>query len=90
MLSTKHLKDVCLYDCGHLKCRFLAQDENDKKIYYCLKKSSNAVEIDHEVNEYLKDCSKKKIDPKNKSAPIGDNCGGYPVLKNITQGYDQD
>jgi hypothetical protein len=76
MLKIEHLDKFCLYNKSHEKCRYLAEDENDKKKYYCLKKTDKAPQIDYEVAGFLIDCSKNKIDPKSKNVPLGDNCDG--------------
>ena len=90
MLSKKQLKDVCLYDdATHRKCRFLAIDENGSNKYFCLKLSSQAKDINQEVDEYIKHCRKKGKDPYAENLPLGNNCKGYPVLRDLEQGYDK-
>jgi hypothetical protein len=90
MLSAKQLKDVCLLqDNTHKKCRYLSHDENDASKYYCMKKSSRANEINTEVDEFVRETKKKGKDPKKQNLPLGDNCQGYPILRNIEQGYDK-
>lgn len=87
-LSPKHLKDVCLL--GHsnsfFTCRYLRNDELDPSKWHCQK-----------LIPYLKEKTDKEIDDCfesnqrggfRSSFPSGDNCEGYPVLKNIVQGYD--
>lgn len=90
MLSLKQLKDVCLVnDNSSDKCRYLAQDENDYTKYYCVKKmASKAHEIDAELDDYVKNLRQKGKDPTKENVPLGDNCAGYPLLRNIEQGYD--
>jgi hypothetical protein len=89
-LSLKQLQDVCLiYTNDSRKCKYLAQDDSNASVWYCLKKSSKKAEVDDETNDYLKDLKKKGIDPRKQGTPLGDNCDGYPILRYIKQGYDQ-
>jgi hypothetical protein len=89
MLSRKHLNDVCLlYSGDSRRCRFLTQDDSDPSKWHCLKLTSRRQDIDVEVADFIKDCRRKGQDPAKSGMPLGDNCGGYPVLKNINQGYD--
>jgi hypothetical protein len=91
MLSLKQLKDVCLMDDNTSnRCKYLSQDENDSSKYFCLKLSSKGREIDEEIESYLNDIRKRGRDPRKDNLPLGDNCPGYPVLRNIEQGYDHD
>ena len=84
------MQDVCLLYAGdYQKCKYLAQDDTDHTVWFCLKKSSKKAEIDDEMDDYLKDLSKKGTDPKSQNMPLGDNCSGYPILRYIKQGYDQ-
>jgi hypothetical protein len=90
MLSAKQLKDVCLCnDTGNKKCRFLGTDENNSNKFYCLKLTQRAVEINQEVDEFIKHCRKKGKDPYSENVPLGNNCQGYPLLRDIEQGYDK-
>lgn len=90
MLSEKHLKDVCLmYDQTHRKCRYLSQDDLDYSKFHCLKLSNEAAAIDEEVDEFLKECRSKNKNPNNEGVPLGDNCPGYLILRNIEQGFDK-
>jgi len=90
MLSKNHLKDVCLADSNsHDKCRYLAEDENERGKYHCLKKSSKAKDIDIEVQDFLAEMQMKGKDPKKQNVPIGNNCSGYVVLRHKEQGYDK-
>jgi len=89
-LSLAQLKDVCLlHRQDGKRCRYLAQDELDGSKWYCLKKSGKKAEVDDETEDYIKESKKKGIDPRSQVIPLGDNCAGYPILKHITQGYDQ-
>ncbi|NDB86392.1 MAG: hypothetical protein EB127_27395 [Alphaproteobacteria bacterium] len=91
MLSKNHLKDVCLVDSSnHARCRYLAEDESERGKYYCLKKSSKAKDIDIEVQDFLMEMQMKGKDPKKQNVPLGNNCGGYVVLRHKEQGYDKD
>ena len=90
MLSKKQLTDVCLaFSRSHKCCRYLAQDETEYGKYYCMKKSPKKVQIDVEIEDFIRDAKKKGKDPKKDNLPLGDNCGGYPILRHIEQGYDQ-
>ena len=90
MLSKNHLKDVCLLDQNtHMKCRYLAEDENDRGKFYCLKRSSKAKDIDMEVEDFLKEMQIKGKDPSKQNVPIGNNCSGYVILRHKEQGYDK-
>lgn len=89
-LSLKQLQDVCLINSGtYKKCRYLAQDETQPSKWYCLKKSTRRQDIDDEAEDFIEELKKKNIDPQKQGVPMGDNCDGYPILKNISQGYDQ-
>ena len=92
MLSNKHLQDVCM--AGHhdsRQCRYLAQDEMDWRKWYCHKKmAARKKKIDEAVLQYLDKCKKSGADPHAQGVPLGDNCEGYPILRHIQQGYDQD
>ncbi len=89
MLSKKHLQDVCLlYSGDSRRCRFLTQDEHDFLKWHCLKLTSRRSDIDVEVSDFIKDARRKGQDPTKSHLPLGDNCGGYPVMKHIQQGYD--
>jgi len=87
MLSKKHLERHCLPYGGHLRCRYLAEDDYDYSKFYCLKKSYKKADIDLEVDAVLKLRDKGK-DPEKQGIPIGNNCAGYLTLKNVLQGYD--
>jgi len=76
MLKIDYLKNFCCYDKNHEKCRYLAEDQETKDKYHCLKKTDKGPQIDYEVKEFLIECSKNKIDPKSKGVPLGDNCDG--------------
>ena len=89
MLSKKQLLDVCLlYSGDSRRCRFLTQDESDYTKWHCLKLTSRKSDIDVEVSDFIKDCRRKGTDPTKSNLPLGDNCGGYPILRSINQGYD--
>lgn len=91
-LSQKQLQDVCMLHSGdHRQCRYLAQDDNDPRKWYCLKqKKTDKATIDNRIKQFVDDCKKKSIDPKSQGIPLGDGCDGYTVLKHIEQGYDKD
>lgn len=91
MLSDKQLEDVCLaFDPTSSRCRYLDQDGEDMHKFYCLKKMiDRKAIIDLETKNYITDSQKKGEDPYKKNVPLGDNCGGYPKLKYLVQGYDQ-
>lgn len=91
-LSQNHLQDVCMLHCGDSRqCRYLAEDDDNPNKWYCLKKRKTDKDmIDQRVNQFVKDCQRKNVDPHSQNIPMGDNCGGYPILKVIDQGYDCD
>ena len=89
MLSSNHLKDVCLINETSQQCRYLAEDEVDPLKMYCLKKSSKAKEVDIEVEEFLYEMRRRGHDPKKENTPLGNNCSGYPILLYKEQGYDK-
>lgn len=89
-LSLKQLHDVCLiYNGGSRQCKYVAQDDNDSSVWFCLKQSSKKSEIDDEITDHLKELKQKGIDPVKQRIPLGDNCNGYPILRYLKQGYDQ-
>lgn len=92
MLSLKQLQDVCLVqNQDATQCRYLIQDDADYNKWYCLRhRKKEKQKIDSKVNDFLKECSIKGIDPFAQVYPLGDNCSGYPILKHIEQGYDKD
>lgn len=83
-LSTKHVKNICLLNQGQACCRYLGLDDVDFSKYHCLK---HKTELRKKIDDYVNKQSNLK-DPSNKNLPVGNNCQGYPVLKNIEQGYD--
>lgn len=90
MLSKKHLADICLAGQGCEVCRYLFQDEFDWTKYNCIKlRPIEKAKIDAKIEDYLKECKRKGVDPQKQLTPIGDNCSGYPVLKTLEQGYDK-
>lgn len=89
MLSLKQLDDVCLVsDKGSGRCRYLTQDEVDPQKFYCLKLSPKSKKIDEEINSFIDTMKLKGRDPYAENLPFGDNCGGYPFLRHLQQGYD--
>lgn len=80
-LSPNHLEHVCLLGLPDASktCRYLRNDELDPSKWHCQKLAVQ---------------SKKRIDLEVEMSPegmpSGDNCAGYPILKNIVQGYDLD
>ena len=89
-LSRRQLEDVCLFrehDCR--TCRYLS-DDCQSNMWFCIKKRpKEKKKIDIKINEFIKSCKKKGVDPTAQNFPLGDNCKGYPVMKHIVQGYDQ-
>jgi hypothetical protein len=78
-LSFDHLKNVCLlgFKNPSKTCRYLRNDELDSSKWHCQK-----------LNLQAKSKIDIEVDMSDSSFPSGDNCQGYPILKNITQGYD--
>lgn len=90
MLSLKQLEDVCLVNSTNSdRCRYLTQDENDSGKFYCMKLSSRRDNIEEEVEEYLIEMRRLGRDPHRDNLPLGDNCQGYPLFRNLEQGYDK-
>jgi hypothetical protein len=46
--------------------------------------------IDVKIRNFERECRKNGVDPRSMNEPMGDNCSGYPYLKNVPQGYDVD
>lgn len=91
MLSLKQLDDICLVNSPNSdRCRYLAQDENEFGKFYCIKLSSRREQIDEEVGEYIAEMRRLGRDPRGDKLPLGDNCQGYPLFRNLEQGYDKD
>lgn len=91
MLSQKQLQDICLMFIGdHRQCRYLREDPQSWQ-WYCMKhKQTTRDQIDENVDHFIEDCKRQGIDPYRQQVPLGDNCQGYPIFKNIEQGYDKD
>ncbi len=79
-LSKNQVNNICLIGSGNATCRYLAVDDSDYSKFHCLKHKS---EIKKKIDALINISSSKST-----SIPIGDNCAGYPILKNIEQGYD--
>lgn len=81
-LTYKQLRDVCLIEStdNTKVCRYLSQDELDQNKWYCQK-----------LNLIMKSKIDRNVlfDIKGEVAS-GNNCAGYPLLRNIKQGYDVD
>lgn len=91
MLSLQQLTDVCLAkSTGSDRCRFLHQDPTDPAKFFCLKLSPKAKIIEQSVLDFIVDKKRKGLNPYAENMPLGDNCEGYPVMRNLLQGYDQD
>ena len=89
MISEKHLEDVCMRNCGSKTCRYLYNDDLNPNQWNCNKlRPIEKVKIDVSLENFIRDCKKRKINPKNLSQPMGDNCEGFLIMKNIKQGYD--
>ena len=89
MISYRHLKDVCMQNCGSKTCRYLCNDEMDPSQWYCNKlRPIEKAKIDEYVKGFTRDCNKRKININSLNQPLGDNCEGLLLLKNIKQGYD--
>ena len=88
MLSKQQLDKYCLPHGGHLKCIYLAQDDVNHDKFYCLKKSPKKSVVDKEHAEVLQLLKKKNKDPKVQGLALGNNCTGFLLLKNVTQGFD--
>jgi len=92
MLTAKQLADVCLLYNGNggKQCRYLLEDTSNWN-YYCIKLSPQAKhKKDATIKQFLMECKKKGCDPMQQGISLGDNCSGYPIMKNSQQGYDVD
>ena len=88
-LSKGQVSDVCLLGQGTQQCRYLAEDDVDRNMFYCLKKSKDKKDkIDVEVSSLVKDLKRRGKDIDAQNIPVGNNCGGYIILKHVEQGYD--
>ena len=88
-LSQKQLKDVCLLNNGNKTCRYLYNDDLDSSKYYCQKlRPIEKSKVDISIEDFIRDCKKRKINPKTVGRSLGDNCEGFLMLKNMKQGYD--
>jgi hypothetical protein len=89
-LTPKQLKDVCYVTGGHLQCRYLDEDVDDKGnlIHVCKKLSPDKKIIDEELIDFYNDMKKNGQDPTKQGVPLADNCQGFVVLKTKQQGYD--
>ena len=54
-----------------------------------MKMSAKAKKIDDEIDAYAESMNLKGKNIYADNLPLGDNCGGYPMLRHIEQGYDQ-
>jgi len=88
-LSSKHIHSICLYGNGGRQCRYLDDDELDSTNFHCLK-LSNKDKIDKNIKTWIKTEKDKGKDPLAQGHPLGDNCDGYPILRHLIQGFDQD
>lgn len=78
-LSSDHLRDVCLlgFKDPAKTCRYLRNDELDASKWHCQK-----------LVPQIKSRIDAEVSMSGPSFPSGDNCQGYPILKNIVQGHD--
>ena len=84
-ISQKHLNDICLLNCRDKSqtCRYLRNDELDANKWHCQK-------LHHVSRKKIDSDTETSIARNARGIPVGDNCAGYPILKNIVQGYDVD
>lgn len=88
-LSQKHLKDVCMLHQGSKACRYLYNDDLDQSKWYCNKlRPIEKAKVDVSIDSFIFDCKKRKINPNTVGRPLGNNCEGFLLLKNIKQGFD--
>jgi hypothetical protein len=89
MLSQKQLQNVCLLFSGNSnQCRYLEEDSKNWQ-WLCTKhKKSFKDSKDKAIEKFLEDCKANSIDPTTKGVALGDNCGGFPILKFLVQGFD--
>jgi hypothetical protein len=85
-LTKKQLTDVCMLH-GNNMCRYLQQEDDDLSKWNCLKhRKIEKKKIDERIISFCEDAKQHGIDPYSQGVPLGDNCGGFPLLKNIEQG----
>jgi hypothetical protein len=86
-LTLNQIEYVCLTnDKDGKKCRYLACDrENNVNEWICLKKTSNKIKIDKQVEEFILN-NKDYILSMQDIPPLGDNCKGFPVMRYLKQG----
>lgn len=91
-LSKNQLEHVCLlHESSHRTCRYLKNDDLEPSKWYCCKlRDAEKKKIDSRIRQFVKDCKDRSLDPKTLNISMGDNCGGYPLLKSINQGFDYD
>jgi hypothetical protein len=91
-LSNNQLKHVCLLqESSYKTCRYLKNDDLEPSKWYCCKlRDVEKKKTDTRIRQFIKDCKDRGLDPKTVNVFMGDNCGGYPLLKFIEQGYDCD
>lgn len=88
-LSQKHLNNVCLLGKGSKTCRYLYNDDLNQSKWYCNKlRPIEKSKIDVSIDNFIFDCKKRKINPNELERPLGNNCEGFLLLKNIKQGFD--
>jgi len=88
VLSRKQVEDVCLVYGGSKQCRYVDEDPDDYSKMYCKKLTPEKKLIDEEIDEYIKDCKNKGVDAYSQGVPLGNNCDGFILLKELEQGYD--
>jgi len=88
-LSQNQIKNVCMCNAGSKTCRYLYNDDLDESKWICQKlRPIEKAKIDNSIEEFVQDCKKRKLNPNKLNRPLGNNCEGYLILRNIRQGYD--
>jgi hypothetical protein len=90
MLSQKQLQDICLLFIGdHRQCRYLQEDPQQWQ-WFCVKHKKSAKDrIDSGLESFYEECAANGIKPNTvPGVAQGDNCKGFPIFKNLMQGYD--
>ena len=86
-LTNRHLGEVCLlhHPDSTKTCRYLVNDELDPRKWYCQKLRPDAKKAIDITIESVTRKSRVRL-----GLASGDNCGGYPLLKHVEQGFDAD
>jgi len=72
--------------CGdHRECRYIREEE-DGTFNCCKLRPNEKIKIDQKIDEFLRECKTKGVDPYGTDSPLGDNCQGHLILHSIITG----